>query len=100
MNAYVSENHLMTGQLQLKDKEKKIVAIPQLIEKIDIGGEVVSVDAIGTQVNIAQDILDKKAHYFLTSRKIKVHCAKLLSMHSVITNLLIAPHRWKLTTAA
>ena len=69
MNAYVSENHLMIGQLQLKDKENEIVAIPRLIDKLDIEGAVVSIDAIGTQVNIAQDILDKKAHYFLAVKE-------------------------------
>lgn len=69
MNAYVSDNHIMIGQLQLKDKENEIVAIPQLIEKLDIEEAVVSIDAIGTQVNIAQDILDKKAHYFLAVKE-------------------------------
>lgn len=69
MNAYVSENHLTTGQLQLKDKENEIAAIPQLIDKLDIEDAVVSIDAIGTQVNIAQDILDKKAHYFLAVKE-------------------------------
>lgn len=69
MNAFVSENHIMIGQLQLKDKENEIVAIPKLIEKLDIEGAVVSIDAIGTQVNIAQDILDNKAHYFLTVKE-------------------------------
>lgn len=65
MNAYVSENHIMIGQLCLKDKENEITAIPQLLDKLDIEGSVVSMDAIGTQVNIAQGILDKGAHYFL-----------------------------------
>lgn len=65
MNAYVSENHIVVGQQRLQDKENEIVAIPQLLEKLDIEGAVISIDAIGTQVNIAQDILDKKAHYFL-----------------------------------
>ena len=69
MNAFVSENHIMIGQLQLKDKENEIVAIPKLIEKLDIEGAIVSIDAIGTQVNIAQDILDKKAHYFLAVKE-------------------------------
>ena len=69
MNAFVSENHIMAGQLQLKDKENEIVAIPKLIEKLDIEGAIVSIDAIGTQVNIAQDILDKKAHYFLAVKE-------------------------------
>ena len=65
MNAYVSENHIMIGQLRLKDKENEITAIPKLIDKLDIDGAVVSIDAIGSQVNIVQDILDKNAHYFL-----------------------------------
>lgn len=69
MNAYVSENHIMIGQQQLKDKENEIVAIPQIIERFDMEGTVVSIDAIGTQVNIAQDILDKKAHYFLAVKE-------------------------------
>lgn len=69
MNAYVGENHIMIGQLRLKDKENEITAIPQIIEKLDIDGAVVSIDAIGTQVNIAQDILDKKAHYFLAVKE-------------------------------
>ncbi len=69
MNAYVSENHIVVGQQRLKDKENEIVAIPQLIEKPDIEGAVISIDAIGTQVKIAQDILDKNAHYFLAVKE-------------------------------
>lgn len=65
MNAFVSENHIVVGQLQLKDKENEIVAIPQLIDKLDIDEAVVSIDAIGTQIDIAKAILDKNAHYFL-----------------------------------
>ncbi len=49
MNAYVSENHLTIGQLCLKDKENEVAAIPQLIEKLNIEGAVVLIDAIGTK---------------------------------------------------
>ncbi len=65
MNAYVSENHIMIGQLRLKDKENEITVIPQIIDRLDIDSAVVSIDAIGTKVNVAQEILDKGAHYFL-----------------------------------
>ncbi len=65
INAYVSENHIVVGQQRLKDKENEIVATPQLLEKLDIEGATISMDAIGTQINIAQNILDRKAHYFL-----------------------------------
>lgn len=72
MNAYVSENHLTIGRLQLKDNGSEIVAIPQLTDNLDIEDAVVSIDVIGIQENIAQDILDKKAqkaHYSLAVKE-------------------------------
>lgn len=69
MNAFVSENHLMIAQLPVKDKENEITAIPKLLEKMDLEEAVVSIDAMGTQVSIAQDIIDKKAHYFLAVKE-------------------------------
>lgn len=69
MNAYVSENHIVVGQQRLKDKENEIVAIPRLLDKLDIENAIISIDAIGTQVSIAQHILDKKAHYFLAVKE-------------------------------
>ncbi|MBQ9575686.1 MAG: ISAs1 family transposase, partial [Muribaculaceae bacterium] len=65
LNAYASENHIMIGQVPLTDKENEITAIPRLLDKLDIEGAVVSIDAIGTQTEIAGQILDKKADYFL-----------------------------------
>lgn len=65
MNAFVSENQLTISQLELEGKENEIVAIPKLLDNIDIEGAVVSIDAIGTQVNIAQKILDKGGSYLL-----------------------------------
>lgn len=35
------------------------------MEKLDIEGAVVSIDAIGTQVDIAEQIQKQKGHYFL-----------------------------------
>ena len=38
MNAYVIENHIVVGQQRLKDKKNEIVAIPQLLDRLDIEG--------------------------------------------------------------
>lgn len=65
MSAYVTENHLLVGQESLTDKENEIKAIPRLIGKLDIEGATVSIDAAGTQVEIANLIVNKNAHYFL-----------------------------------
>lgn len=59
----------------------------------------VSIDAIGTQVNIAQNILDKKAHYFLAVKENQGTLNEAMVDDSVITNLLAAPHRRKPTMA-
>ena len=69
MNAYVSENHIVVGQQRLKDKENEIIAIPKLLEKLDIEGAIISIDAIGTKVSIAQGILEKNVHYFLAVKE-------------------------------
>ena len=66
MNAFVSENHIMVAQETVQDKENEIVAIPRVLDKIDLEGAVVSIDAIGTQVDIAQQIRDKGANYLLS----------------------------------
>lgn len=45
MNAYVSENHIVAGQQRLEDKESEIVAISQLLDKLDMDGAIISIDA-------------------------------------------------------
>lgn len=65
MNAFVCENQMVIGQLPVKDKENEITAIPALLDKIEIAGATVTIDAIGTQTSIAQKIVDKGAHYML-----------------------------------
>lgn len=69
MNAFVSENHLLVAQEPLTDKDNEIKAIPRILEKLDIEEAVVSIDAIGTQVDIAEQILVQKGHYFLAVKE-------------------------------
>ena len=65
LNAFVCENQLVIGQLALEDKENEITAIPKILDKINIEGATVTIDAIGVQVGIARKILDKGGHYML-----------------------------------
>lgn len=52
LNAYVAENSLFIGQEKLRDKENEIPAIPRLLDKLEITGSTISIDAMGTQVDI------------------------------------------------
>lgn len=68
LNAFVSENHMLIGQLAIKNKENEIPAYPEMLDKLDIEDAVVSIDAMGTQVAVVEKILQKKAHYFLAAK--------------------------------
>ena len=47
------------------DKSNEITAIPKLLELLALEGMIVSIDAMGTQKEIARKIREKKADYVL-----------------------------------
>ena len=55
----------MDCQEKVRDKENEIPAIPRLLNRLEIKGASVSIDAMGTQVDIAEKILSKGGHYLL-----------------------------------
>jgi predicted transposase YbfD/YdcC len=65
LSAWVSERRLCIGQKKVGDKSNEITAIPELIKELDIKGSTVSIDAIGCQREIAQQIVEKEADYLL-----------------------------------
>jgi len=65
VSAWVHENGMVLGQLETEEKSNEITAIPQLLDAIDIEGDIVTIDAIGCQTQIAQKIRKKKADYVL-----------------------------------
>jgi predicted transposase YbfD/YdcC len=66
LNAWVSENRLCIGQEKVEEKSNEITAIPQVLSSLDIEEAVVSIDTIGTQTKIAEQIIDQGGHYFLS----------------------------------
>ena len=69
LNAWVCENRLCVGQEKVEDKSNEITAIPTLLEQLDIEGAVVSIDAIGCQSAIANQILEQGGEYLLAVKK-------------------------------
>lgn len=65
VSAYCDEDGFCLGQNVVNEKENEIVAIPQLLDTLQIKGYVVTIDAMGTQVKIAEKIVQKKADYVL-----------------------------------
>ena len=65
VSAFLGDIGLSIGQVKVDDKSNEITAIPELIELIDIKGSTITIDAIGTQEDIVNLIVDKKGHYVL-----------------------------------
>src|SRR5262245_15509928 len=65
VSAFATSTKLVLGQEAVAEKANEIVAIPKSLEKLDLAGALVSIDAIGCNPEIAQAILDADADYLL-----------------------------------
>ena len=69
VSAWASRQRLVFGQEATNAKSNEITAIPLLLERLALAGALVTIDAIGTQVEIAQLILDKGGDYLLALKE-------------------------------
>jgi len=65
VSAWAVEHSLVLGQVATEEKSNEIVAIPQLLDLLDLKGCIVSIDAMGCQSAIAAKIVEKKGEYVL-----------------------------------
>jgi predicted transposase YbfD/YdcC len=65
VSAFAARQRLVLGQVKVAEKSNEIIAIPALLAMMAIEGAVVTIDAMGCQREIAQQILDQKADYVL-----------------------------------
>ena len=65
LNAYAREKGLALGQLEVDGKTNEITVLPEMIRSLELGGTVVSVDAMGCQKNVAKEIVEADADYVL-----------------------------------
>jgi predicted transposase YbfD/YdcC len=65
VSVWASEFGLSLGQLACEEKSNEITAIPELLRLVDIHGAIITIDAMGTQKAIAEQIIDRGADYVL-----------------------------------
>jgi len=65
VSAYATEAGLVLAQRAVDGKSNEITAIPDLLDMLNLKGAIVSIDAMGTQKEIARRIVDKGADYVL-----------------------------------
>jgi len=66
VSAWASANRLVLGQLRTSDKSNEITAVPELLRALELGGCIVTMDALNCQKNIAKEIHEADAEYVLT----------------------------------
>jgi predicted transposase YbfD/YdcC len=69
VSAWAEANEIVLGQRKVEEKSNEIRAIPEWLKILSISGCIVMIDAIGTQTNIAQTIIEAKADYVLRVKK-------------------------------
>ncbi len=65
VSAWACRHHLVLEQEAVRDKSNEITAIPELLYRLDVEGCLVTIDAMGCQKNIADQIYSQKADYCL-----------------------------------
>ncbi|MFL5703912.1 MAG: ISAs1 family transposase [Ktedonobacteraceae bacterium] len=65
VSAWAIENRLVLAQLATEEKSNEITAIPLLLKQLALKGCIVTIDAMGTQTKIAEQIIDQQGDYAL-----------------------------------
>lgn len=65
VSAWASANNLVLGQVATEAKSNEITAIPALLELLTLKGCIVTIDAMGCQTKIAEQIIDQGGDYVL-----------------------------------
>lgn len=65
VSAFSCANGISLGQMIVDKKTNEITVIPELLKKLCIEGAIITLDAMGCQKNIAEQIIDQKGDYIL-----------------------------------
>ena len=65
VSAFATRQRLVLGQQATAEKSNEITAIPLLLDRLLLTGAIVTIDAMGTQIEIAEKIIEKGGDYCL-----------------------------------
>jgi predicted transposase YbfD/YdcC len=65
VSVWASDFGLSLGQVACAEKSNEITAIPELLRLVDIKGTIITIDALGAQKAIAEQVIDGGADYVL-----------------------------------
>jgi predicted transposase YbfD/YdcC len=80
VSAWAAENEIVLGQRKVDEKSNEITAIPELLKLLAISGCIVTIDAMGTQTQIAKTIREGDADYVLSVKENQGHLFEDISV--------------------
>ena len=69
VSAWATRSRLVLGQTEVAEGSNEVTAIPELLAMLELSGSIVSIDAIGCQKTIAQQITEGGADYVLALKQ-------------------------------
>jgi predicted transposase YbfD/YdcC len=86
LSAFACERGLVLAQETVDKKSNEITAIPALLERLTLFGTVVTCDAMGTQKEVAQQIIDGGGDYLMVvkgnKKRLKEDLERTLDVHA------------------
>lgn len=74
VSAWAASHSLVLGQIAVPDKTNEITAVPELLRVLELAGCIVTLDAMGCQKEIAQEIVAADADYVLALKGNQGQC--------------------------
>ena len=68
-SAWAGDRRLVLAQERVEEKTNEISALPEVIGALDVEGSLVTIDAIGTQKDIARQIQNQEGDYVLALKR-------------------------------
>lgn len=102
VSAWASANRLVLAQTAVEAKSNEITAIPELLRGLALAGCLVTIDAMGCQRAIAQQILDQGGRYVLALKENQetLHADVQLSVALAMADDFAGVHHDQATTIA
>jgi predicted transposase YbfD/YdcC len=92
VSAWASASGLILGQVATTEKSNEIAAIPALLETLRLTGALVTIDALGCQSAIAQQIVDAGGDYVLALKDNQPALHELVADHFALDDATLDQH--------
>jgi len=66
VTAWASANHMLLGQVAGPEGSNELGALPQLLELLELKGAIVTLDALGCQKDLVEQIVDRGGQYVIS----------------------------------